>query len=478
MQDKNIDPLGVGKQRFDVYFNREMDKTITPKISFGVRAPYNQQTVNEDGSWSVDGKIYTVYKTIKLTTSDGINRIRVAGAKEANGWDFEIPVEDFRFEFVISASSSSSIEFQATPGLGKVVLEWNKNDLEDGLGYNMYRMEHINDSTLTKPALVNTSLITDTMYTDYSVVPNRKYYYFYKIVRTDLSETDSSRVVSAIPFTASKGDANGDLSVNVLDVISIAAYLLNQNPQPFIFEAADINSDSLVNVLDVVGVVNKILNGAQKVKVSDLDPQATLYMHNDTLFADVNVAVGGIQFDISGADTVEDIKVLSALNGFEFGYSSTETRLRLLFYSLSGKSIAAGTRIPLLVLNKGSKIIEAIFGTPMGSPIRVNYIMSHISDVNSNMNQIAVELGQNYPNPVNGYTIIPVQVYETVDEVVLHISNIIGQEVETIHLSKPTIGEQLINWNPSVNKGLFIYSLEIISDNHKQLCPIRKMIVQ
>jgi hypothetical protein len=66
----------------------------------------------------------------------------------------------------------------ATPGLGKVALEWNNNDLEDGLGYNMYRMEHINDSTLTEPVLINSSLITDTLYTDFSVIPNKRYYYY------------------------------------------------------------------------------------------------------------------------------------------------------------------------------------------------------------------------------------------------------------------------------------------------------------
>ena len=101
----------------------------------------------------------------------------------------------------------------ATPGLGKVKMEWNNNDLADGLGFNMYRMEHVNDTVLTKPVLINSTLITDTLYTDFAVTPNKKYYYYYKILRTNLSETDSSKVVSAIPFTASKGDANGDLTV-------------------------------------------------------------------------------------------------------------------------------------------------------------------------------------------------------------------------------------------------------------------------
>jgi hypothetical protein len=295
-QDEVVEPVGVGKQRFDVYFNRPMDKNVIPNVAFGVRYPFSSNAVNEEGSWSEDGRIYTVYKTVKLTSGDGINRIRVTGAKDLEGW--EIPTEDMRFEFLISAASSASNEFMAIPGLGKVALEWNDNDLDDGLGYNMYRMEHINDSTLTKPVIINSSLITDTLYSDFSVVPNKKYYYYYKILRTNLTETDSSKVVAAIPFTAALGDANGDLSVNVLDVTTIVAYLLNQNPQPFIFEAADVNGDGQINVLDIVATVNKVLNPGKSAGLVEAGT-VNLYLQNDTLFADAPVPVGAIQFDIT-----------------------------------------------------------------------------------------------------------------------------------------------------------------------------------
>jgi len=475
-QDQLVDPLGVGKQKFEIYFNKPMDKTVNPTVSFGVRYPYNQQIVKEEGRWSENGRIYTVYKTIKVTSGDGINRIRVSGAKDLEGW--EIPLEDMRFEFLINAATSSSVDFMATPGLGKVNLEWNNNDLQDGLGYNMYRMEHINDSTLTEAVMINPTLITDTLYTDFAVTPNKKYYYYYKIVRTDLSETDQSKVVSAIPFTASKGDANGDLSVNVLDITSIVAYLLNNNPQPFIFDAADVNSDATINVLDIVGVVNLVLNGSQKVKGISLDQQANLYLESDTLFADANVPIGGIQLDINGVSSTEDIHALKALDGFESGYSMKNDTLRLLYYSMSGKSIPAGNHIPLLVMKPGNKIVNAVFGTTNGSPIRVNFLLSRIPDISDNMNQTVAELGQNFPNPLNGLTTIPIHIYEPVDEVLLRVVNVMGQEVEIIRLANPYIGEHLLSWNPGTNKGLFVYTLEVRNGNQKQICPNKKMIVQ
>jgi subtilisin family serine protease len=476
-QDEFIEPLGVGKQRFDIYFNRPMDTIFKPVVSFGVRLPYNQQSVNEDGSWSNDSTIYTIYKTIKLTTGDGLNRIRVSGAKESDGWENEIPVEDTRFEFLISAASSSSLDFMATPGLGKVKLEWNNNDLEDGLGYNMYRMEHINDSTLTAPVIINTSLINDTLYTDYSVVPNRKYYYTYKVVRTDLSETDPSRVVSAIPFTASKGDANGDLSVNVLDITTIVAYLLNNNPQPFITEAADMNSDGNINVLDIVGVVNKVLYGGLRSANSAEVQQASLYLQNDTLFADATTAIGGLQFDVNGISSITDIQVLDALQVFESGYSQRDsTTLRLLYYSMSGKSIAAGSRIPLLKLKKDCKLKDIIVSDKAGALIPVSLSDPAIGNRNSQGRMIA-ELGQNYPNPSMGQTTLPVQIFEKVDEAAIGIYNMLGQQVKVIKLDNPTVGKHEILWNSLKNKGLFIYKLEIRSEGQQYVSPLKKMII-
>jgi len=129
-------------------------------------------------------------------------------------------------------------------------------------------------------------------------------------------------------------------------------------------------------------------------------------------------------------------------------------------------------------MKKGSKITDAIFGGTNGSPIKVNFIMTRIPDISNNMNQTVAELGQNYPNPVNGKTIIPVRIYEPVDEAVLRVVNMMGQEVEIIRLENPYIGEHLLSWNPGANKGLFIYTLEVNTAHQRSVCPNKKMIVQ
>ena len=56
------------------------------------------------------------------------------------------------------------------------------------------------------------------------------------------------------------GDINGDSVLNILDIVGIVSYILNNN----IFnecqlQSADINMDENINILDVVGIVNMIL---------------------------------------------------------------------------------------------------------------------------------------------------------------------------------------------------------------------------
>ncbi|MDB4135000.1 S8 family serine peptidase, partial [Flavobacteriaceae bacterium] len=131
-----LDPLGVGSHEFKVYFNRAMDTTIDPRVSYGVTIPYNQKIISETGTWSEDGKIYTVTHDINIGAADGINRIRVQDAQDLDY--FKIPVEDTRFNFLLQSAGSASAGWYATPGLGKIALTWEAplaEDIDDALGY-------------------------------------------------------------------------------------------------------------------------------------------------------------------------------------------------------------------------------------------------------------------------------------------------------------------------------------------------------
>ena len=451
---EQLPPLGCGRHKFEVYFNRAMDTLVTPMFSMGVRPPYTQHAIAEDGHWSADSTIYTAYLTINGTTAtDGLNRIYVANARDNE--HFEIPVENFRFNVQVASAGSLSNEFMATPGLGKVELEWNNNevDFEDFLGYNMYRytivdtLGHHSDTLM-----LNTSLIQDTLFTDYNVEPGIRYYYYYKVLRTNLTESDASLTVTTVPLTSIPGDANGSMGVDVADVVSLVSYLTNGNPQPFIFEAADINADGTIDILDIVGVINLIIN---RGGLPDKDPIATAYysIENGILFVDTPIELGGVQFVFNNN---ENIEVLQTLNGFEQVTAETNTGTLFMAYSMSGKKLPAGKHALL-------RIGEANVNTIALSDPEGHNVLAVFSGTGVEEHE-TLFLEQPYPNPFNGSLTIPFIIGdEKANHVVFTVNNMIGQTIAVINLGSRNRGEYQYEWKPaeSMAPGIYTVSMQV-----------------
>lgn len=356
---EQLPPIGVGTHKCEVYFNRPMDVSIAPIVSFGVRQPYTQHQVAENGSWSADSTIYTAYFTIDgKSVTDGLNTFKVYGAEDNE--HFEIPEENFRFHMEVAAAGSMSTGLMAEAGLGKVTLTWetDEEDFADLLGYNIYRWTNdtirwdgyydadwnwVEAGYRFDTICVNTSLLDaqDTEFVDYNVVPGRDYYYVIRQVTTSLNSYDLSNAVVARPLTAIKGDANGSMTVDVADVITEVNYITRQNPQPFIFEAADVNSDDQVNIIDVVATIDLILHpqaGSQAVQ----QETASYYIENGILYVESDAVLGGVQCTFE-AEQGHTFTALSALNEFEkVGTWQSEDNYLFMAYSMSGKTIGVG----------------------------------------------------------------------------------------------------------------------------------------
>ena len=363
---EELAPLGVGKHKFEVYFNRPMNTAVTPQISFGIRDPYTQQSVAEDGGWNADGTIYTVYKTINgKTMSEGLNRIYVTGAEDNE--HFPCPYEKNRFNVIVQAAGSMATGFAAEEGLGCVKLKWDKssNQKEDALGYNVYRYhqktlpagwrdgswhneELINDTVRLNEDILN---LETTTLTDYNVTPGTTYYYFYSVLGTDLQASDMSNIVAATPRTSTRGDANGSGSVDVADVITTANYITKQNPQPFIFEAADMNTDNIIDILDVMGIVKGILNPSLLASAL-AEGTATYIIEDGTLYVESDVSLGGVQVQLTmdGKSQIEDVRVAEDLDGFEQASAwLSDNDYLFLAYSLNGKTLNPGKHALLYI---------------------------------------------------------------------------------------------------------------------------------
>ena len=73
----------------------------------------------------------------------------------------------------------------------------------------------------------------------------------------DLDAPDVNANVNVKPCLMGDADNNG--MVNVTDVVTTARYLLDLNPQPFVFKTADMNRDNRITVTDVTLIARKIL---------------------------------------------------------------------------------------------------------------------------------------------------------------------------------------------------------------------------
>ena len=109
------------------------------------------------------------------------------------------------------------------------------------------------------------------------------------------------------------GDANGDGTINVTDVVFTTNYILGYESPAFIFDAADINEDKVINVTDVVLIVNKVL------QATDASP---LEMEEAMLAEATVTSMYANDFSINSGETKEFDVVLDnpdfALTAFQF----------------------------------------------------------------------------------------------------------------------------------------------------------------
>ena len=366
----------------------------------------------------------------------------------------------------------------AEAGLGKVNLTWetDEEDFEDLLGYNIIRYTEKVDSIYEKDyskygdynehlvikgdtITVNKTLIDskDQAFTDFDVVPGTTYYYRIKQLTTSMNSYDLSNPVAATPLTATKGDANGSMSVDVADVVTEVAYMTNQNPQPFIFEAADVNADLAVNVLDVVGTVN-IIRNPKGASAMSINSTATYTIEDGILYVDSDVALGGVQFRIEAGEDAA-ISALEALSAFELVKDyDAENGWLVMAYSMTGKTVAIGKQALLHIGD--AKVTEAIFSDSKGQNV-----MAICGDTSGVGSVEAMQMQMPYPNPFSDVLNIPYVIgQEGSHKVSIQITTPSGLRIAS-HNATREFGYYNYTWRPTAGNDEGIYFVSLYVDD-------------
>jgi subtilisin family serine protease len=486
-----MDPVGVGSHEFKVYFNREMDTSVDPQISYGVREPYNQKNISEQGTWSADGKIYTVIHDVNIGAADGINRIRIQDARDLDY--FDIPVEDYRFNMLVQSAGSASTGFMATAGLGEITLDWtapSESDLNDVLGYNMYRYATNEDGTFTDPVKINESLVTDVSFKDFEVARETQYFYKYKILRTSFEETDYSNAVSSQLLTASLGDSNGDSGVNVMDVVNTVDYILGNNPTPFVEYATDVNNDSSVNVLDIVGIVDMILNptaskvaakGAGSIDFYSNVPvgDATFYWDNDDLYVESEHDITGLQLAFHKNFTYS---IADNLPQFEWLNHEQDSTKVTMMYSFGNLKLLAGKTKILTKTNPEEvtfNIDKAVVASTSGAKLNPLYESKSVSGINAPDQGDVAKIFIIGPNPTSGILNVFYYLPEQMDKVRMTAYDIQGKSVWGKDSFKNTSGQTNTSVDiSSLNNGIYFMVIDVVLSNQIHKREVKRIIIQ
>ena len=167
------------------------------------------------------------------------------------------------------------------------------------------------------------------------------------------------------------GDANGDGSVLVNDVVYTVNKILGIEADDFIFRAADMNSDGNILVNDVVLIVNTILG--VKPSTAALAPRH-MNAFETLSMADSRTAYGmtefgitlsnagrytAMQFDMELADgaDIADIKVSMPTDHSVAYRRIDDTTVRVVVTSLTNEALAEGAQLSISMKDAAGKTV-------------------------------------------------------------------------------------------------------------------------
>ncbi|MBI4580923.1 MAG: S8 family serine peptidase, partial [Planctomycetes bacterium] len=234
---ETVPELGSGPTTFTISFNRDMDTSIQPFVTFGPAPPHTDFAVHPIGDGWIDPRTWEGTFWIVPVTGEGYHLMRISGAVAAGDPWLVSGYDVGRFRFEVRTMGVAAMTLQAVGQEGSILLTWQQNDYDLIAGYNLYRADTAN-GTYTR---INNTIIPvgGESYVDTNVVPAVPKYYKFTVVLTDLTESAFSNVASAAaldtvppvithaPPASARPGLGLRLEAAVTDNVSVASVTLN-----------------------------------------------------------------------------------------------------------------------------------------------------------------------------------------------------------------------------------------------------------
>lgn len=219
----------VGNEEFvvRVVFSSQMDRTVQPMIGFGTQNPYSDYLIRGEyvNNYTWQGKYQ-----LKAYIENGEQLFNVQNAVSIDGK--ELANNSSCFGFSIDTTSALSMSMQANAVENGIALEWEQDDYDTLMGYNVYRSEE-KDGNFVK---LNRAAIPagENTFVDENAEPGKTYWYTFTVVLSDMSESKPAGKISCTatdtiapsiyhtPVNQGYKDNNLVISCTASDNISIA----------------------------------------------------------------------------------------------------------------------------------------------------------------------------------------------------------------------------------------------------------------
>ena len=197
----NVPDIGMGVAIFEIIFNRDMDTTLPLRANFGPDAPFTDYPIRpygENNGWANDSRTWLGTFEITPVTGDGYQMVRTYKAVAKSDPWLESGRDTGRFRFTINTVTIESLNLQVNSAEGANKLIWVQKDFNMLAGFNLYKSTTKN-GTYKK---INRALIPKNKrsYVDTGVAPGSKYFYKYKVVDTQGTESAFSNLDDATPI--------------------------------------------------------------------------------------------------------------------------------------------------------------------------------------------------------------------------------------------------------------------------------------
>ncbi|MGB7063090.1 MAG: S8 family serine peptidase [Candidatus Zixiibacteriota bacterium] len=314
----------------------------------------------------------------------------------------------------------------------------------------------------------------------------------------------------AIQALAPAGDANGDGTIDIGDVVYLINYLYKGGPAPEPLDAGDANSDGVIDIGDVVYLINYLYKGgpspcsgtdgdlpANSAKLTAGSGHAEIW---PVLNVDQNTAthtqssgngfdkvsqisvIGRYDVEVTGVElkiefdpdqvTMLDPQLSPLTGGLQLFAGAEDGTQRIGMVDLSGTNYfppGEGTLITLRARGSDLSSIEIKKATLVdldARPLAVELSGELNLDVakGSESRPQRFSLSQNYPNPFNPRTSIRYALPQDA-QVRLTIYNVLGQKVATLLDEPQSAGFKTIWWDGKdadgyeVSSGVYFYRL-------------------